>query len=113
MKVDATPSSGTGPGRESENRKKQNVFQQVETVVVDVVKMDIQHDVLVREDDEGVEENPPSQQHQKIEQAEMETAFALDQVGAPRHGGDQGHGVKEENNVKKKGIGERAMKDDF
>ena len=66
MQIEPPPSAETGPCRQSEDRQQQGVLQQIEPVVGDVVEIDIQHHVLVRKHDEGVKEDPPSQQHQEI-----------------------------------------------
>ena len=60
----------------------------------------------MRKDDEGVKKDPPSHQHQKIQQAEVDPSFFLRQIWTPRNGGDNGHGVHEEKDVEEEYVGD-------
>ena len=113
MQVKPTPSSGTSHCGENKDTDEQSVFNCVEPIVVDVVFVNIEHDILVREDDERVEKDPPSAQHQEIQNAEKDISALGEEIRAPGNGGDHRHGVEKEDDVKKKGIGDGTVKDDF
>jgi hypothetical protein len=113
VKIQTPPSSGTGHGAENQNADQQCVFNCVEPVIVDVIFGDIERDILVRENDECVEKDPPSAQHEEIQQAEQDLSAPGEEIWPPGNGGDHRHGVEEEDDVKKKRIGNRAVKNDF
>src|SRR5580704_4341876 len=106
MQVQSTPAAGAGPDCETEHSDQHSVLQSVETVVVGAVSLRIPSDVLVGKYNEGVKEYPPAQQHQKIQHAEMDSAFLLDQVGTPGHCGNHGQGMKEQDDIEQEWIGD-------
>ncbi len=86
------------------------MFCAIESIVVDVVLDDIQVDILLREDDERIKEDPPAEQHEEIEQAEQDFPFFVLQVGTPAHGGEHGHGMEEQDDIENEGVGDLAVK---
>ncbi len=67
----------------------------------------------MREYDEGIEEDPPSHQHQKIQQAEVDTSFLLRQIWTPRNGCDDRHRVHEEKDVEEEYVGDGPTEHDL
>src|SRR5271166_1789816 len=105
MKVEASPRAGGMPGCAGERHQQQDIFQKIKTVVEKIVSIDVQDYVLIGKDDEGVEEGPPAQQHQKIQCAEAGAGGAFGQVWTPANRRNHGHHVKEENDVEEIRIG--------
>ena len=85
-----------------------SIFQQIKPLVADIVEIDIQHHILMRKHNKGIKKDPPSQQHQKIQQIKMNAAFLFQQVGTPGYRPDHRHRVKEKNDVEEREIGNLA-----
>src|ERR1700689_1216874 len=113
MQVEPAPSARAGQRREPQHSNQQGVFKKVEKVVVGIVESDIEHDVLVGKHQEGVQERPPSQQHQKIQHAEVDSSFFLHQIRTPGDGRDDGHDVKKHNDVEGIRIGNLLVEHDL
>ena len=108
--VETAPVPGAGENGYCQNREQENMFRAIKAIVVDVVLYDIQVHILLREDDEGIKEDPPAEQHQEVEQAEEDLAFFVLQVRTPAHGGEHGYRVEEQDDVKNEGVGDLAVK---
>ena len=96
-----------------QNRDQENMFCAIESIVVDVVLDDIQVHILLRENDEGIKEDPPAEQHKEVKQAEQDFPFFVLQVGTPAHGGEHGHCVEEQDDIKNEGVGDLTVKNGF
>ena len=113
MKIKTPPSSGTGHSAENKNADQQGVFNCIEPVIVAVIFADVERDILVGENDECIEKDPPSEQHEEIQHAKEDLPALGEEVWPPGNGGDHRHGVEEEDDVKKKRIGNGPVKNDF
>src|SRR5579859_1055054 len=105
MKVEPAPPARARQSRKYQSHEEQSIFDAIEKVVIEVVGRNVEEDILVGKDNERIKKNPPAQQHQEIEYAEKNLAFAVNEVGAPGHGREHRHGMKKKEDIKEKGIG--------
>src|SRR5262249_15617587 len=111
--IDFFPVTVSGGGEHSQHQQQNQALQKVQHVPTMAVGGHVENDVLVRENNKGVEKNPPHQQHQEIQGGEVEFPVALGAMRTQRDRSHHRNNVDEENDVGKKRVGERAAEEDF
>src|SRR5215831_12880345 len=109
MQVKTAPSAGTGKNRERQHTNEKSVLHCIEPVVVMVVLVEVASYVLMRKNDEGVEEHPPAEQHEKVQNTHQSLPVLANEIRPPGNRRDHGHGVKKKNNVEEERVGDRTM----
>ena len=112
VQINLLPRPARVPRQYAQHHQEDQIFYQIEQVVMRAVERNVEHDILIRENNERIKKDPPHQQHQKVERAEVKLLF-FQQMGTQSHRCYEGNNVNKENHVSTRGREAAAAENDF
>ncbi|MBZ5549720.1 MAG: ATP-binding cassette domain-containing protein [Acidobacteriia bacterium] len=111
--IEFSPGTGTRDERPARHPDQHQPFDQVQKIPARGVHAHIGHNVLVRENRESIDDNPPHQKNKDIQSAGEHAVTAVDLVWANGDGSHNRHDMQEQDNVSDKRVGQGLPSNDF